>query len=243
MAASPLAQFDIKPLIPFEIAGIDLAFTNSALFMVLTVIAASLLMLIPMRGAKMVPHRSQNISEMLYGVVHNIVYEVIGSDGAKYIPLVFTLFISVLMGNMLGLLPYAFTFTSHIIVTLAMGLLVISVVTIMGFVNHGFSFLSLFAPPGLPLLIYVILIPLEIIAFVSRPITLAVRLCANMVAGHTVLKVIALFSVMMGGVFGIFPALFNAVIVALEILVAGLQAYIFTILTCIYLKDAVEPHH
>jgi F-type H+-transporting ATPase subunit a len=243
MAANPLEQFNIKPLIPFEIGGIDLAFTNSALFMVLTVLVASLLMLVPMYRASLIPHRRQNIPEMLYDIVHGIVYDVVGSEGAKYIPLVFTLFISVLLGNLIGLLPYAFTFTSHIIVTAAMGFLVISVVTIMGFVNHGWSFLSLFAPPGLPKPIYLVLIPLEVISFISRPITLAVRLCANMVAGHTVLKVIALFSVMMGGVLGILPALFNALIVALEVLVAMLQAYIFTILTCIYIKDAVEPHH
>lgn len=243
MSANPLEQFVIKPIIPFKIGNLDLSFTNSSLFMVLTLLTAALIMLVPMYRASLIPNRRQNISEMLYELVHGIVYDVVGSDGVKYIPLVFTLFISVLLGNLLGLLPYAFTFTSHIVVTGAMGLLVILVVTIMGFVNHGWHFLGLFAPSGLPKPIYLILVPIEIISFLSRPITLAVRLCANMVAGHTVLKVFALFSVLVGGVLGILPAIFNALIVSLELLVAVLQAYIFTILTCIYIKDAVEPHH
>lgn len=241
--ANPLAQFVITPIIPFQVAGVDLSFTKSSLFMALTVLAATVLMLVPMTRAQLVPNRRQNISEMLYEFVAGIIQDVVGSDGIKYMPLIFTLFISVLLGNLLGLLPYAFTFTSHIVVTGAMGLLVISVVTIMGFVNHGLHFLGLFAPSGLPKPIYLILVPIEVISFLSRPITLAVRLCANMVAGHTVLKVFALFSVLVGGVLGILPALFNSLIVALELLVAVLQAYIFTILTCIYIKDAVEPHH
>lgn len=241
--ANPMAQFVITPLIPFEVAGVDLSFTKSSLFMMLTVLVASILMLVPMKRAQLVPSRRQNVSEMLYEFVADIIQDVVGSDGIKYMPLIFTLFISVLLGNLLGLLPYAFTFTSHIVVTAAMGFLVILVVTIMGFVNHGWHFLGLFAPSGLPKPIYLILVPIEIISFLSRPITLAVRLCANMVAGHTVLKVFALFSVLLGGVLGILPALFNSLIVALELLVAVLQAYIFTILTCIYIKDAVEPHH
>lgn len=239
---SPLAQFVIKPLVPLNIGGIDVSFTNSSLFMILTLCLATLLMVVPMAKARLIPGRLQNISEMLYQFVYDIVYDVIGSDGLKYLPLVFTLFITILLGNLLGLMPYAFTFTSHIIVTAFLGLLVISVVTIMGFVNHGWHFLALFAPAGLPKIMYLILVPIELISFLSRPITLAMRLCANMMAGHTVLKVFALFSVMLGGALGIFPALFNTLMVALELLVAGLQAYIFTVLTCIYIKDAVELH-
>ncbi len=243
MSDNPLAQFTIEPLIHLpRIAGIDTTFTNSSLFMVLTVLLATLIMLVPMRRAQLVPGRTQNISEMLYSFIAGVIQDVIGSDGVKYLPLVFTLFISVLIGNLLGLLPYGFTFTSHIIVTGAMALLVISIVTIMGFVNHGWHFLGLFAPSGLPLPMYIILIPIEIISFLSRPITLAVRLCANMLAGHTVLKVFGMFSVLVGGMLGIFPALFNTLIMSLEILVAVLQAYIFAVLTCIYIKDAVELH-
>jgi F-type H+-transporting ATPase subunit a len=243
MSSNPLEQFVIKPIIPFSVGGVDLSFTTASLFMVLMVLSAGLMMLVPMLRARLIPGRGQNVSEMLYDFIHGVVQDTIGSDGIKYLPLVFTLFLIVLLGNVLGLLPYAFTFTSHIAVTGAMGLLVISVVTIMGFVNHGWHFLGLFAPSGVPMLLYPILIPIEVISFLSRPITLAVRLCANMMAGHTVLKVFALFSVLLGGVLGILPALFNTLVVALEVLVAVLQAYIFTVLTCIYIKDAVEPHH
>ena len=150
---------------------------------------------------------------------------------------------TVLLGNIFGMLPFGFTITSHIVVTGALGILVIGAVTVVGFINHGWQFLSMFAPKGLPLPIYIIIIPVEIISFLSRPFTLAVRLCANMTAGHTMLKVFALFSVQMGVLFGLGPMLFNAALVAFELLVAVLQAYIFTILTCIYLKDAVELHH
>lgn len=240
---SPLAQFDIKPIIDFAPMGFNLAFTNSALLMVMAVAASVALMLLPMRGATVVPTRWQSVSEMLFEFVQGVVRDVIGPAGMKFMPLVFTLFMMVFMCNLLGMLPYSFTVTSHIIVTAALGALVILTVTAFGFINHGWHFLSLFAPSGLPKFIYLILVPIEVISFLSRPITLAVRLCANMTAGHTVLKVFALFSVNMGIVFGLAPMLMNSLIVALELLVAVLQAYIFTILTCVYLKDAVELHH
>lgn len=241
--ASPLHQFEIHPIVPFEMGGWNLAFTNSSLFMVLTVLVASALMIVPMAGSRLIPTRWQSISEMLYEFVAGIIRDVIGTAGLKYLPLVFTLFMIVFIGNMLGMLPYGFTITSHIIVTAALGVLVISIVTIMGIVNHGWHFLSLFAPSGLPKIMYLLLVPIEIISFLSRPVTLAVRLCANMTAGHTVLKVFAMFSVMLGAFFGLAPMLLNSLIVALELLVAVLQAYIFTILTCVYLKDAIELHH
>lgn len=241
--SSPLHQFEIKEIVPFELGGINLAFTNSALFMLLTVIVTTVLMILPMRRATLIPSRWQSLPEMLLEFVQGIVRDVIGSGGAKYLPLVFSLFMLVLIGNLLGMLPYGFTITSHIIVTAALGVLVILIVTVMGFVNHGWHFLSLFAPSGVPKIMYLVLIPIEIISFLSRPITLAVRLCANMTAGHTVLKVFAMFSVSMGVAWGIAPMLMNALIVALELLVAVLQAYIFAILTCVYLKDAIELHH
>ena len=211
--------------------------------MVLTTVAALALMLIPMRRAALIPGRWQNVPEMLYEFIQGLVRDVIGPGGMRYLPLVFTLFMIVLMGNLLGMMPYGFTITSHIIVTAALGVLVFLIVTIMGFVNHGWHFFSLFAPSGLPKFIYLILVPIEIISFLSRPVTLAVRLCANMTAGHTVLKVFALFSVQMGIILGLAPMLLNSMLVALELLVAVLQAYIFTILTCVYLKDTVELHH
>jgi F-type H+-transporting ATPase subunit a len=241
--ASPLHQFEIHPIVPFQVGGWNLAFTNSALFMVLTVLVASVLMIAPMRGSRLIPTRWQSIPEMLYEFIAGVIRDVIGTAGLKYLPFVFTLFMIVFIGNMLGMMPYGFTITSHIIVTAALGVLVISIVTIMGIVNHGWHFLSLFAPSGLPKIMYLLLVPIEVISFLSRPVTLAVRLCANMTAGHTVLKVFAMFSVMMGAFFGLAPMLLNSLIVALELLVAVLQAYIFTILTCVYLKDAIELHH
>ncbi len=243
MSSNPMHQFEIKPLIPMEFAGYNVSFTNSSLLMILTVLVSTLLMVVPMVRASKIPTRWQSIPEILYEFVYSLIRDVIGSEGLRYLPLVFSLFMMVLMGNLLGMLPYSFTFTSHIIVTAGLGILVISVVTIMGFVNHGWHFLSLFAPSGLPKFIYLVLIPIEVISFLSRPITLAVRLCANMTAGHTVLKVFALFSVQMGIIMGLAPMLVNSMLVALELLVASLQAYIFTILTCVYLKDAVELHH
>jgi F-type H+-transporting ATPase subunit a len=243
MSANPLHQFEIKEIIPFEAFGVNLAFTNSSLFMLLTVVVTTVLMVLPMRGANLIPSRWQSLPELLYEFVQGIIRDVIGQAGLKYMPLVFSLFMLVLIGNLLGMMPYGFTITSHIVVTAALGVLVILIVTVMGFVNHGFHFLSLFAPSGLPKVMYLILIPIEIISFLSRPITLAVRLCANMTAGHTVLKVFAGFSVSMGVFFGLAPMLLNSMLVALELLVSVLQAYIFTILTCVYLKDAIELHH
>lgn len=243
MATSPLEQFKVIPLIPFEMGKFDLAFTNSSLFMVIGLVVSLGLMIIPMRRPADIPQGWQHIPEMLYSFVRGLVTDVTGSSGVPYVPFVFSVFMTVLMGNMLGMLPYSFTYTSHIIVTAALGLIVIGAVTIMGFINHGWHFLSVFAPSGLPKFIYLILIPIEVISFLSRPITLAMRLCANMTAGHTVLKVFALFCVQLGFIFGMAPMLMNAIIVALELLLSGLQAYIFTILTCVYLKDAIELHH
>lgn len=241
--AGPLEQFNITPLIPIHIGGVDLSFTNASFWMLLTVIAASVLMIGLSRSKALVPDRRQNVSEMMYEFIHGMVKDTIGYKGARFMPFVFSIFMTVLLGNIFGMLPFGFTITSHIVVTGALGILVIGAVTVVGFINHGWQFLGMFAPKGLPLPIYLIIIPVEIISFLSRPFTLAVRLCANMTAGHTMLKVFALFSVQMGVLFGLGPMLFNAALVAFELLVAVLQAYIFTILTCIYLKDAVDLHH
>lgn len=241
--ASPLAQFQIVPLVPLKVAGVDLSFTNSALFMMLSVLAATLIMVLPMRRAAQVPQGWQHVPEILYGFVRGVINDIIGSAGMRHVALIFSLFMMVLCGNMLGMMPYSFTFTSHIIVTAALSVFIILTVTVLGFINHGWHFLSLFAPAGLPKVIYVILVPIEIISFLSRPITLSVRLCANMTAGHTVLKVFAMFCVQLGILFGFAPMIINAALVALELLVSGLQAYIFLILTCVYLKDAIELNH
>ncbi|MEM7679990.1 MAG: F0F1 ATP synthase subunit A [Pseudomonadota bacterium] len=247
--ADPIHQFVITPIIPFEVSGLDLSFTNSSLWMMIGAFLASSFLMISSQKQAMVPGRIQVLSEMLYEFVANMIRENTGSGGKVYFPFIFTLFIVVLMGNVLGLIPYSFTYTSHIIVTLAMAMMVFLAVTIFGFMNHGTKFLSLFAPSGVPLALQFLIIPIEVLSFLIRPVTLSVRLFANMVAGHLMLKVFAGFSTMMlglgiGGLLaGLIPMFFNVAIYALELLVALLQAYIFAILSSIYLKDTLDLHH
>ncbi len=247
---SPLEQFVVKPLVPFEIGGVDLSFTQSSLWMMLGVIAATALMTLSIRGKSVIPGRWQNISEMLYELVHGMVNDSLGHEGKKYFPLVFSIFMIVLMGNLLGLVPYSFTYTSHIIVTGALALAVFFLATAVGFIRHGTHFFSLFLPKGLPLAIAPLIIVIELISYLSRPFSMSVRLFANMVAGHTMLKVFAGFSVGLLGAFSIVPGtvmsllpmLFNVALIGLEMMIAFIQAYVFAILTCIYLKDAIELH-
>jgi len=165
----------------------------------------------------------------------------VGNEGRKYFPFVFTLFMFVLFGNLLGMTPYSFTFTSHIAVTFALAIVIFIGVTILGFAKHGIHFFSFFLPPGTPLPMWPLLIPIEVISYLSRPISLSVRLFANMLAGHTLLKVIAGFIAVLG-VFGVVPLAFVVVLTGLEILIAFLQAYVFTILTCLYINDALHLH-
>ena len=247
--ADPIKQFVITPIIPFEVSGIDLSFTNSALWMVIAAVTSSIFLMLSIQNKAMVPGRFQAFSEMLYEFVASMVRDNIGSHGRQYFPLIFTLFIVVLMGNVLGLIPYSFTYTSHIIVTGVLALMIFLTVTIMGFVNHGVKFLTLFTPPGVPFVMQLLIVPIEILSFLIRPATLSLRLFANMMAGHLMLKVFAGFSVMMLGlggvgiVAGLVPMAFNVALYILELLVAVLQAYIFAILSCIYLKDTVDLHH
>ena len=247
--ADPIHQFVIQPLIPLEIAGLNLSFTNSSLWMVIAAVVSVSTLMIAIRKQAIVPGRLQAVSEMLYEFIASMVRDNVGAQGRQYFPLVFTLFIVVLMGNVLGLIPHSFTYTSHIIVTLALAMTVFLTVTIFGFVNHGPHFLSLFAPKGVPLPLQFVIVPLELLSFIVRPFTLALRLFANMMAGHLMLKVFAGFSTMLlglGGVgmaLGLVPMVFNTALYMLELLVALLQAYIFAILTCIYLKDTVDLHH
>ncbi len=242
MAANPLEQFVIKPIIPLQLAGYDVSFTQSALWMGLAVIAATLLMTLTMRGKAVIPGRWQNVAEMLYEFVGGIVHENLGHEGRKYFPFVFSIFMIVLMGNLLGMIPYSFTFTSHIIVTGALALFVFLMATLIGFMRHGFHFLTLFVPSGVPIFIVPLIATIEVISYLSRPISLSVRLFANMVAGHTMLKVFAGFSVGLGVVLGVLPLVVNTALIGLELMIAFIQAYVFSILTCLYLKDAIELH-
>ena len=247
--ANPTDQFLINPIVDFEFSGINLSYTNSSLWMSIGAVTAVIFLLAAIRKRELIPGRLQALSEMMYEFIASMVRDNIGSKGRQYFPLIFTIFMIVLMGNVLGLLPYSFTYTSHIVVTLALALIIFCTVTIFGFLNHGLHFLSLFAPPGVPLALQFLIVPIEILSFLIRPVTLALRLFANMMAGHLMLKVFAGFSTMMvglgvGGVLaGFVPMAFNVAILMLELLVAMLQAYIFAILSCIYLKDTVDLHH
>jgi len=239
---SPLAQFEIKTLIPLQVGQIDVSFTNSALFMTATVILITLFMVLGMRKRALVPGRWQSVAELSYEFVANLLRDTVGNEGRKYFPFVFTLFMFILFGNMLGMIPYSFTFTSHVIVTFALALVVFLGVTILGFIKHGMHFFSFFVPPGVSVVLWPLMIPIELISYLSRPISLAVRLFANLTAGHTMLKVFAGFVVSLGIVGGILPLAFVVALTGLELLIAFLQAYVFTILTCFYINDAIHLH-
>ncbi|WP_417457710.1 F0F1 ATP synthase subunit A [Kordiimonas sp.] len=247
--AGPLEQFKINSYAEMQVAGVDASFTNSSLWMVIVVTALTTFLVGGMRKSALVPGRWQSMVEMAYEFVANMVKENVGRDGKQFFPFIFTLFMFVLGGNLAGMLPYSFTITSHIIVTLALALVVFLGVTLLGFYKHGLGFLKLFAPSGVPAPLYILIIPVEVLSYFTRPISLSVRLFANMMAGHIMLKVFAGFVVSLGaagalGVFGaIFPFAFNIFLTGLELLVAFLQAYVFAILSCIYLHDALHPAH
>lgn len=238
---NPLEQFAIQSIIPIQWMGYDLSFTNSSLVMVLSVFIIILLQHFSLKRAKLIPGRLQGFYESIYSFALTILKDNAGEEGMKYFPFVFSLFLFVLTGNFLGMIPYSFTFTSHIVVTFALAMMIFIVVTVLGFAKHGLHFFRLFFPPGIPLAIAPVLIPIEIITYFMRPVTLAVRLCANMTAGHVLLKLFGMFTVAMG-LFGVFPLIMNILFTGFEFFVAFLQAYIFTILTCIYLNDALHLH-
>jgi F-type H+-transporting ATPase subunit a len=243
--ASPLEQFEITPLVPINVAGADLSFTNSSLWMAIAVGCAFLLIMAGTRQHAMIPGRLQAAVEMVYEFVAGILRDAAGKDGMRFFPIVFTIFMFILMGNTLGMIPGAFTFTSHIIVTFAMAVAVWIGVTIIGFWYHGANFLSFFVPHGAPKAMLPLLVPIEVMSYCVRPISLSVRLFCNMMAGHTMLKVFAGFIVSLGAYFvipGIAPMAITVVLFGFEFVVAFLQAYIFTVLTCLYLNDAIHMH-
>lgn len=246
---SPMAQFEVHKLIPIEIGGYDVSFSNASLWMLLAVACGSALLTLGVKRDGIIPGRVQSIVELMYDFIERqTVGNVMGESGKKFFPFIFTLFIFIFFTNFLGLIPYSFTVTSHIIVTFAMALSVFALVLIVGFRTHGLRFFSLFVPSGAPGWIMPVIIPIEIISFLSRPISLSVRLAANMLAGHTMLKVFAGFIVTMlgaGGVLAVLsiaPLVAGVLVTALEVLVAGIQAWVFALLTCIYLNEAVHLH-
>lgn len=238
-----MAQFEIKRLIPLELFGYDISFTNSSLFMVLAVVLISGFLIFAMNGRSLVPGRIQSVAESLYEFIAGIVRENLGQEGMRYFPWVFSIFVFILTLNMLGMIPGNFTVTSHIIVTFALAAMVWLTVTLIGFARHGVGYLKLFVPDGVPLWLMPLIVPIELVSYLIRPVSLSVRLFANMMAGHTMLKVFASFAVSLPFFAKAFPVLFTAAFTGLEFLVAFLQAFIFTVLTCIYLNDAVNMHH
>jgi len=238
---NPLNQFAIHKLIPLEIAGHDISFTNSSLFLLVTLLLIVFLFFVGTSRKAVVPGRLQGSAEMLYEFTANMVEDNAGHGSAKYVPFVMTIFLMVLFGNVLGLIPFGFTFTSHIIVTAALSLMIFVVVVLLALKNHGIGFFKMFFPPGAPIAMAPLLIPIEVLSFVFRPISLSVRLFANMMAGHVMLQLFAGFTIALG-IAGILPLTFIVLLTGFEILVALLQAYVFALLTSIYLKDTLEAH-
>jgi F-type H+-transporting ATPase subunit a len=239
--SAPLEQFVIKPLVPIHIGSADLSYTNSALMMTIVVALIMLLLLGATRRAALVPGRLQSAAEMCYEFVANMVRENVGTEGIEYFPLVFSIFMFVLFGNFLGLIPYSFTFTGQIVVTFALAIFVFLLVTLVAFIKHGIHFFTFFFPAGAPKVMAPVLIPIEVISYMSRPVSLGIRLFANMMAGHTMMAVFAGFTITLG-LFGFLPIAINVAMFALEMIVCALQAYVFTILSCLYLRDAIHLH-
>jgi F-type H+-transporting ATPase subunit a len=246
LAINPMEQFAVKLIVPLHIGHYDVSFTNQSLWMCIVVGAITLFMTMATSRRSLVPSRMQSMAEISYEFVANMVGGAAGEDGLRFFPFVFTIFMFVLFSNFLGLLPGSFTVTSQIIVTFTMAGFVIAMVVVTGFLKHGIGFLKLFVPKA-PFLLLLLLVPIEVISFFTRPISLSVRLFANMLAGHTLLKVFASFVIALGGAgllapLAAAPMFLIVAITALELLVAFLQAYVFAILTCIYLNEALHLH-
>jgi len=247
---NPLTQFTVKKIIPLHIGGLDVSFTNASLFMVIAAVLTTVFMVVAMRPKAIVPGRFQGAAELFYEFVDNMLLENVGVEGRRYFPFVFSIFMFVFFCNFLGLIPVGlaeggFTVTSQIIVTFAMAMTVFIIVTTIGFMRHGLHFFRFFVPAGVPWPILPILVPIEVMSYLIRPVTLSVRLFANMVAGHVMLALFGGFVVSLGGIFfllGGIPLLAIIAVLALELLIAALQAYVFAMLTCIYLNDAVHMH-
>lgn len=247
MIYSPLEQFEIIPLFVFFLPY-KLAFTNSSFFLIITIILTIIYFDLTMKHSTIIPNRWQSITEMIYEFVQNMIYEALNEKGNYFFPLIFTVFTFVFACNLLGMVPYTFTVTSHIIFTFSLGMIIFLGLNIIGLKEHGLHFFSLFLPPGAPLALALLLVPIELISYVFRVIALSVRLFANMMAGHTLLKILATFAWKMltvGGIFLIvqlFPLGVIIAITGLELAIAFLQAYVWTTLTCLYLSDALNLH-
>lgn len=242
MSHSPLDQFAIKKLVEINLFGFDISFTNSSLYMVLAGVIALLYFYLALKSEKIIPSRLQLSAEIIYDIITVTLSQNVGEKGRKFIPFIFTLFMFILLCNLLGMIPYGFTVTSHIVVTFALAIMIFFMVTIIGFINHGLHFLSIFLPQGTPLWLAPLMIVIELFAYLARPISLSLRLAANMMAGHVLLKVMAGFIVSLMIFLKFLPIPLIVILIGFEIFIAILQAYIFTILACVYLNDAVNSH-
>jgi len=244
MAINPMHQFEVYRIGPeINLGTVNLSFTNASLFMIISAITILFLLFLGTKKKLLIPSKTQFITEMSYTFIAKMINDTAGSGAKSFFPFIFTLFMFVLFCNMIGMLPYSFTVTSHIIVTFMLAATVFIGVTIIGFIKHGIKYLELFVPKGIPIILLPLIIVIEIISYLSRPVSLSVRLFANMMAGHTMLKVFGGFVISLGLLGGWLPLSFSVALIGLEILVAFLQAYVFAILTCIYLNDALNLHH
>ena len=243
LSIHPMEQFDVTPLFGSGHGELGLlTITNSTLMMALVLAAASLLLIFGMRGRALVPTRGQSMAELLYCFVRQMVTDVLGEEGVRYFPYIFTLFVFILFSNLLGLIPYSFAVTSHVAITGVLAMVVFTTVIVLGFMKNGPGFVKLFWIDAAPLALRPVLAVIELISFFVRPLSHSIRLAGNMMAGHAVLKVFAAFVPALS-IFGILPLAMMVAMTGLELLVACVQAYIFAILTCIYLKDALQPAH
>ena len=244
MSTNPMHQFNVYRIGPeISLGNVDISFTNASLFMMISALAIISVFFAGTKRKAIVPTKIQLLTELSYTLVSKMISDTAGSKAKPYFPFVFSLFMFVLFCNMLGMLPYSFTVTSHIIVTFALAAVIFVGVTIIGFVNHGAGYLKLFIPSGVPVVLLPLIVIIEIISYLARPVSLSVRLFANMMAGHTMLKVFGGFVISLGIIGGWLPLSFTVALTGLEILIAFLQAYVFAILTCIYLNDALNLNH
>ena len=235
-------QFVIGRMSDWQLGGLDISFSKAAAFMFAAVTVATLFLVLTTSRRAMVPGRWQSVAELWYEFIADMIKETIGAEGRKYFPFVFSLFSFIVMCNLFGMLPYSYTVTSHIAVTISLALAVFLLTTFIGITKHGMNYLSFFVPKGVPLVMLFLVVPIEILSYFMRPISHSVRLFANMTAGHTMLKVFGSFVVQMG-VFGVLPFALIVALTGLEVAIAVLQAYVFTILTCLYLNDAIHLEH
>ncbi|MBR2923341.1 MAG: F0F1 ATP synthase subunit A [Alphaproteobacteria bacterium] len=239
--AGPMEQFAIKPLIPIEVGGVDISFTNSSLFMMLAVLVSTLVLGLCLTKRTLVPNVAQSFPESIYEFIGGLIKENVGAEGLKYFSFIFCVFLFIAFGNLLGLFPYSFTFTSHLTAVGTLSLLALMLNIFVGIKKKKWGWLRTFLPKGIPAVMSVLIIPIEIVSFLSKPFSLSVRLAANMTVGHVMLKIIAGFVVGLGA-FGFVPLVFDALIVCFEMFISLLQAFIYTVLTCIYLSDAMHEH-